>query len=290
MQDKFSILIFMILIADSGSTKTDWRLISENKEVKSVFTPGINPFYQTEKEIETQISTLLYPELMGFPVKKIFFYGAGCSFDEKKMMVKNAIASSFPNAEIEIESDLLAAARGLFGRNSGIACILGTGSNSCFYDGRNIVANVSPLGFILGDEGSGAVLGKKFAADCLKNQLPEKLKEKFLTQYELTPAQIIESVYKKPFPNRFLAQFTRFLSENIAEPSIYNIVFDSFTEFFTRNIMQYNNYKEFPVCFIGSIAYYFRDVLEVAAIELGIQIGTIMQSPMEGLIEYHKVA
>lgn len=279
----------MILIADSGSTKTDWRLISEKEEVKSVSTPGINPFYQTEEEIENQISTLLYPELMGFSVKKIFFYGAGCAFEDKKQIVKNAISVSFPKAQIEIESDLLAAARGLFLKEKGIACILGTGSNSCFYDGKNIVHNVSPLGFILGDEGSGAVLGKKFAADCLKNQLPEKLKDKFLKQYDLTPAQIIESVYKKPFPNRFLAQFTRFLSENIAEPSIYNIVFDSFTEFFTRNIMQYNNYKDYPVCFIGSIAYYFKDVLEVAANELDIQIGIIYQSPMPGLIKYHQL-
>jgi len=279
----------MILIADSGSTKTDWRLISEKEEVKSVSTPGINPFYQTEEEIENQISTLLYPELMGFSVKKIFFYGAGCAFEDKKQIVKNAISVSFPKAQIEIESDLLAAARGLFLKEKGIACILGTGSNSCFYDGKNIIHNVSPLGFILGDEGSGAVLGKKFAVDCLKNQLPEKLKDKFLKQYDLTPAQIIESVYKKPFPNRFLAQFTRFLSENIAEPSIYNIVFDSFTEFFTRNIMQYNNYKDYPVCFIGSIAYYFKDVLEVAANELDIQIGIIYQSPMPGLIKYHQL-
>ena len=279
----------MILIADSGSTKTDWRLISEKEEVKSVSTPGINPFYQTEEEIENQISTLLYPELMGFSVKKIFFYGAGCAFEDKKQIVKNAISVSFPKAQIEIESDLLAAARGLFLKEKGIACILGTGSNSCFYDGKNIIHNVSPLGFILGDEGSGAALGKKFAADCLKNQLPEKLKDKFLKQYDLTPAQIIESVYKKPFPNRFLAQFTRFLSENIAEPSIYNIVFDSFTEFFTRNIMQYNNYKDYPVCFIGSIAYYFKDVLEVAANELDIQIGIIYQSPMPGLIKYHQL-
>ena len=277
----------MILIADSGSTKTDWRLISEKEEVKSVSTPGINPFYQTEEEIENQISTLLYPELMGFSVKNLFTVQD--VHLKKKQIVKNAISVSFPKAQIEIESDLLAAARGLFLKEKGIACILGTGSNSCFYDGKNIIHNVSPLGFILGDEGSGAVLGKKFAADCLKNQLPEKLKDKFLKQYDLTPAQIIESVYKKPFPNRFLAQFTRFLSENIAEPSIYNIVFDSFTEFFTRNIMQYNNYKDYPVCFIGSIAYYFKDVLEVAANELDIQIGIIYQSPMPGLIKYHQL-
>ena len=226
---------------------------------------------------------------MGFSVKKIFFYGAGCAFEDKKQIVKNAISVSFPKAQIEIESDLLAAARGLFLKEKGIACILGTGSNSCFYDGKNIIHNVSPLGFILGDEGSGAVLGKKFAADCLKNQLPEKLKDKFLKQYDLTPAQIIESVYKKPFPNRFLAQFTRFWSEKIAEPSIYNSVFHSFTEFFTRNIMQYNNYKDYLVCFIGSIAYYFKDVLEVAANELDIQIGIIYQSPMPGLIKYHQL-
>src|SRR5574344_1162957 len=224
---------------------------------------------------------------MGFSVKKIFFYGAGCSFDEKKQMVKNAIAVSFPKAQIEIESDLLAAARGLFQKENGIACILGTGSNSCYYDGKNIIHNVSPLGFILGDEGSGAVLGKKFIADCLKNQLPEELKNKFLTTFGLTTNDIINHVYRKPFPNRYLAQFTPFLAENMAEPAIYNLIFDSFTDFFVRNVMQYPNFEEYPVSFVGSIAYYFKDILEVVAFELGITLGEIKQSPLEGLVAFH---
>jgi len=275
----------MILIADSGSTSTNWVLVEHGKSVQSLFTPGINPFYQTPEEIAGEIATLTL-NVKPSSVKAIYFYGAGCVAD-KIEMVKHAIAQSFTQSQIYIESDLVAAARGLLQHKTGIACILGTGSNSCFYDGKNIVSNVSPLGFILGDEGSGAVLGKKFIADCLKNQLPEELKNKFLTTFGLTSNDIINHVYRKPFPNRYLAQFTPFLAENMAEPAIYNLIFDSFTDFFVRNVMQYPNFEEYPVSFVGSIAYYFKDILEVVAFELGITLGEIKQSPLEGLVAFH---
>ena len=275
----------MILIADSGSTSTNWVLVEHGKSIQSLFTPGINPFYQTPEEIAGEIATLTL-NVKPSSVKAIYFYGAGCVAD-KIEMVKHAIAQSFTQSQIYVESDLVAAARGLLQHDAGIACILGTGSNSCFYDGKHIVSNVSPLGFILGDEGSGAVLGKKFIADCLKNQLPEELKNKFLTTFGLTANDIINHVYRKPFPNRYLAQFTPFLAENMAEPAIYNLIFDSFTDFFVRNVMQYPNFEEYPVSFVGSIAYYFKDILEVVAFELGITLGEIKQSPLEGLVAFH---
>ena len=278
----------MILIADSGSTKTHWCLVEKGKVVNEIFTDGINPFYQNENEIIALLDSQLIPKLPESTIEKIFFYGAGCSFPEKKLLVSQALVRFFSNAMIEIQSDLLAAARSLFQHEKGIACILGTGSNSCFYDGKEIVQNVSPLGFILGDEGSGAVLGKLLVADCLKNQLPEWIAEKLLDEYELTPAIILENVYKKPFPNRFLAKFTPFLLEHIEEPTIFNLIYDSFDAFLVRNVMQYQ-LEDTEVGFVGSIAHYFRDTLEIVASERGIVISEIIQNPMDGLVRFHTI-
>ena len=276
----------MNLIADSGSTNTHWCLVQGGKVVNEIVTDGINPFYQTDMEIIALLDDQLIPKLEKIDIDSIYFYGAGCSFPEKKILVGRALVRFFGNSMIEIQSDLLGAARSLFQHEKGIACILGTGSNSCYYNGKEIEQNVSPLGFILGDEGSGAVLGKLFIADCLKNQLPLELKEKFLTSYELTPEMILENVYKKPFPNRFLAQFTPFLLENIEEPSIFNIVYDSFDAFLVRNVMQYP-LEDILVGCVGSVAYYFRDTLEIVASERRIAISDIVQNPMNGLVKYH---
>jgi len=275
----------MLLIADSGSTKTNWTLINGTSIVKEINTNGINPFYQDEIGISLEIENKLLPQIEGQNIDFITFYGAGCSFPEKKIIVSNVLGKHFPNAVIEIQSDLLGAARALFGRNEGIACILGTGSNSCYYNGNEIIENVSPLGFILGDEGSGAVLSKTLVADCLKKQLPEHISEKFMKQYNLTPAVILEHVYKQPFPNRYLAQFTPFLSENINEPNILNIVNQSFENFFKRNITQYPQNKE--VGFVGSVAHHFSSTLKKVANEQHFIISKIVKNPMNGLIEYH---
>ena len=275
----------MHLIADSGSSKTNWSLTDGKSVLKEIDTLGINPFYQNELEISEEIENRLKPKVGNFSLKSITFYGAGCSFPEKKALVANALGKHFPDAVIEVQSDLLGAARSLFGKKDGIACILGTGSNSCYYDGHQIVENVSPLGFMLGDEGSGAVLSKTLVADCLKKQLPEHLSKKFFEQYDLTPAVIMEYVYKKPFPNRFLAQFTPFLSENIEEPAIYNIVYQGFESFFKRNILQYPEGKK--VGFIGSVAHHFREILEEVAKNQGFTVSKIEQNPMSGLVAYH---
>lgn len=277
----------MILIADSGSTKTDWCVVEQGQLVRQIGTKGTNPFFQSEEEISNEIVTALLPQLENNAFEAVYFYGAGCAFPDKIESVHRVLSTHLRVVNgIEVSSDMLAAARGLCGHQPGIACIMGTGSNSCFYDGKEIQSNVSPLGFILGDEGSGAVLGKLLIGDLLKNQLPAALKEKFLTQFDLTPADIINRVYRQPFPNRFLASLSPFLVQNLHEPGIHALVLDSFKAFLRRNVMQYD-YQHHPVHFIGSVAFYYQEILRKAANEVGIQVGTILKSPMEGLIRYH---
>ncbi len=278
----------MTIIADSGSTKTDWIMMSQlDGGTSSILTTsGINPYFQTEEEITRVLTEEFLPELCEVvTTTAVHFYGAGCAFDKVDLM-RRILQHHLPNATVEVGSDMLGAARGLCGHQPGIACILGTGSNSCHFDGEEIVSNVSPLGFILGDEGSGGSMGKLLVGDLLKNQLAPGLKEKFLQQYRLTPADIIERVYRKPFPNRFLASLSPFLAENLHEPDIHRLVLSSFESFIRRNVMQYD-YRNTPVHFTGSIAYYYKEVLKEAAARTGIRLGTIARSPIEGLARYH---
>lgn len=278
----------MILIADSGSTKTDWCTVENNEVVLQVQTKGMNPYFQSEEEIVNEINEQLLPLLHNKPISAIHFYGAGCAFDKIEVM-RNALRKSFCfEGEIEVNSDMLGTARALCGREAGIACILGTGSNSCYYDGKEIVENVSPLGFILGDEGSGAVLGKLMVGSLLKNQLTPGLKEEFLNEYQLTPAEIIDKVYRKPFPNRFLASLSPFLAKHLDDDSVQGLVKEAFAAFFRRNVMQYRQEK-CKVHFCGSIAYYYRELLMSVAEELHIGVGNIVHTPMQGLVAYHSI-
>ena len=278
----------MILIADCGSTKIDWCVVNDGKVVEQIFTSGINALLMTEEQIRETLAAELAEKVKGYAIESVYYYGAGCLFDDICANVRRAIAHNVPTAKtIEVHSDLLATARALCGQNEGIACILGTGSNSCYYNGKEIVDNVSPLGYILGDEGSGAVLGKLLVGDVLKNQLPKELCEKFLAEYDLDRQKIIEGVYKKPAANRFLASLSPFLIKNIEEPAIHRLVLNAFKSFFVRNIENYSNYKSMPVSFVGSVAFYYKDVLAEAAKALDIIIGTIIKSPMEGLVKYH---
>ena len=278
----------MILIADSGSTKTDWCVVENGQPIQQISTKGINPFFQSEEEISNEIATSLLPQLKTNALDAVYFYGAGCGFPDKIAMVHRAITKHLQiKREVEVNTDMLAVAHGLCQHEAGIACIMGTGSNSCYYDGKQIVSNVSPLGFILGDEGSGAVLGKLLVGDILKNQMTPELKEKFLKQFSLTPADIIDRVYRKPFPNRFLASLSPFLAQNIDEPCIHALVLGSFKSFLKRNVMQYENFRNSKVHFIGSVAFYYKTILAEAAQEMNIQLGTIIKIPMEGLIKYH---
>jgi N-acetylglucosamine kinase-like BadF-type ATPase len=274
-----------ILIADSGATKTDW-CVAKNGEILFRFTgKGISPVYQSEDEITEEIQKNVYPLLKNRPIDAVYFYGSGC-IPEKTAVVRNAIYQSLPVETIEVYSDLVGAAHALCGHEAGIACILGTGSNSCEWDGKTIVKHIPPLGFILGDEGSGAVLGKLLVSDALKNRLSPGLKEKLLEQYGLTQGIIIDRVYKQPFPSRFLASFSPFILENIEDSTIRRIVNTNFSDFLERNIMQYH-YRENKVNFVGSIAFHYADYLKETADSKGIRIGTIYASPMEGLVRYY---
>ncbi len=275
-----------IIVADSGSTKTTWCLCETGtRRTRFVLTAGINPYYQGENEI----STTLKNEFTSDPGKidSVFFYGAGCANSSVNSIVYNAISKYFGVDRVEVESDLMAAARSLCGHHPGIACILGTGSNSCYYDGKSIVHHVSPLGFILGDEGSGGVLGRKLLSDVLKHQLSSSLIEQFYNRYKTNVSEILENIYRKPFPNRYCAQFTIFIHENIEEEALRDLVVNEFRQFFLRNVMQYPQSRDCDIHFSGSIAYYFPDLLREAALSLGLQIGKIEKEPIGGLIDFH---
>lgn len=276
----------MILIADSGSTKTAWTLVEKADNV--IKTDGINPVFMNSGCVEEILRSQLLPQLGEQAiVTEIYFYGAGCASAKKNNLVKQALQNVFGDIKIEIASDLLGAARGLCKHQSGIACIMGTGSNSCLYENGNIRWNVPALGFILGDEGSGAVLGKLLMGNLFKNQLPDVVKQDFEQTYGLTMMDVIEKVYRTPLPNRFLASFGPFISKHINQPAVYNMVYDALESFIVRNVKQYP-YTTLPVYFTGSIAFYFADILNQLADKHGFTIGRIDQDPLQGLVEFHQ--
>lgn len=276
----------MILIADSGATKTDWCIGKNSIDAQIVQTQGINPFHQSKEHISLVLEKELTPQLESLEtIAQIHFYGAGCT-PEKAIIVKEALQVFFPYADIHIYSDLLGAARALCCKEQGIACILGTGSNSCEYDGEQIISNVSPLGYILGDEGSGAVLGKRLVGDCLKKQLPEMICTSFLEYVGISSAEIIDKVYRQPQANRFLASLTPFLSVHREKPEIHALLLSCFTDFFMRNVMQYN-YSSCKVHFTGSIAWHFQEEVKEAAQILNLQTGRFVKNPIHGLMNYH---
>ena len=278
----------MILIADSGSTKTAWCLISGNQRVKDITTKGINPFYQTEEEIEAELKNTLCQEIGGEnKINSVYFYGAGCADSQINNKLAKTLQQVLKSDKAEVSSDMLGAARGIFKHQKGIACIMGTGSNSAYYDGNEIVKSIPAGGFIIGDEGSGAVLGKTLIADYIKNQMPENILAEFKKFYNGTYLDVVNHVYKQPFPNRWLANFTKFMYEKREDDYIHNMIVNSFTLFFNRNIKQFDSWKDTEVGFVGSIAYYFEKELKEAAQKCEITVSKIYQNPIEGLIEYH---
>lgn len=282
----------MYLIADSGSTKTDWCLCKEDTILATVQTQGLNPYHQKEEVIEQVIISELLPQLEQYVnlmlrgELKIIFYGAGCANETACNRVRTALEKVLSVDDITIHSDLLGAARALCGHEEGIVCVLGTGSNSCLYDGNEIIANTPPLGYILGDEGSSAVLGRRLVGDCLKNQLPDNVRDEFFAEYALTQEIILERVYRQPLANRFLASLTPFLSKHREVPEVHRLLVESFTDFFVRNVKQYRR-PWLPLHFVGSVAKAFESELKEAAEGLGMEIGDVVQSPLEGLVKYH---
>lgn len=277
----------MILIADSGGSKTDWRLIDKSGTVGQASAPGFNPYYQPIEDLKKSVHELLLPKI-NEEISKIFFYGAGVSSVKNQLTIKSAFLEFFPEAHIEIGWDLLAAARALCGHEPGIACIMGTGSNSCLYDGEKIIGNVANLGWILADEGSGANIGRKFLVDYLREVMPENLRAQFRERYPLSREEFLEKVYQQERPSAFLASFTKFIFQHLKDPYCYKLIYNSFAEFYENNVMKYENYKQLKVHFTGSISFYFSDILRQVANDKGITVKNILEGPIAGLTLYHK--
>tara|TARA_Y100000589_G_scaffold332008_1_gene388552 strand:- start:1559 stop:2404 length:846 start_codon:yes stop_codon:yes gene_type:complete len=276
----------MIVIADMGATKTDWSFTEDSTVIKNISTKGFNPYFHTTGEI----IDLLRPEFLGEDfsnVEQVHFYGAGCSNNEKIKTVEHALKIYFPYASIEVNHDLLASARALCGKSPGIACILGTGSNTCLYDGMHIIANNPSLGFILGDEGSGGDLGRELIKAYYYGTLNLELDRKLEKQFNVDKNSLLGNVYSTDKPNAFCAAFTPFLTQNIEEKCISELVKNSFREFFTRHILTYDNYQKLPINFVGSIAFHFKKQLKEVATEFGSKIGIVIKAPVAKLIEYH---
>lgn len=277
----------MMLIADSGASKTDWRIIDREGKIEQAQTIGFNPYYQPIEQFDREVREVLMPQIKQ-PIDKIFYYGTGCSSDKNRKLIRNVLEIFFPQAHIEIWHDLLAAARALCGTEEGIACILGTGSNSCYYDGFKIVDNVTSLGYLLGDEGSGAYFGKRILADYIRKELPENLWDQFKKRFPFDRDEILDRVYTQEMPSRFLGSFSHFIFQHLKEPYCYKLVYDGFGQFFEKNVMKYNRYEKLKVHFTGSVAFYFSDILRQVANDKGITVKNILESPIAGLTLYHK--
>lgn len=276
----------MKLIADSGSTKTSWKLIGPTGSSTAIKTQGINPFFRSEEDIYQELKQSLLPET-GTDVQEIYFYGAGIVNPEKGEIIRRALSRLYTQATIEAHSDVLGAAIALFGNQPGIACILGTGSNACLFDGEKIIQGISPLGFILGDEGSGAVMGRKLLGDYFKEVMPAALREEFSNRFNLTREEALNRVYRTEKPNQFLAQFVPFLSEHKNSVYCHELVQQSFMEFFERNVAKLPRYSSYPIGFIGSVAWHFSQILDTTASYFGFEHTTLIKDPIDGLEKYY---
>ena len=273
-----------ILIVDSGSTKADW-LFKHEEKIELFHTNGMNPFFRTKDDIVKEMEEKITPKT-GCDVEAIYFYGAGVVATSNP--VKEALSTVFPNAMTETHSDIIAACRALFGRDEGIACIIGTGSNACLYDGKKVTAKIPPLGFILGDECSGTDFGKRLLGDYFKKVIPENLKLAFENEYSPQLADILHKTYKEECPNRFLASFTPFISNNIDNPYCSDMVKKCFGKFIERNVLSLPKCTNYPIGMIGSIAYRFQDIFKTQLVQYGFGSPIIMKDPIAGLAKFHQ--
>ena len=276
----------MLIIADSGSTKTTWSVTYPGGNNEVFATEGLNPYYMDETYIVNAIKQGMGTGIVFDEVKQIFFYGAGCDGD-KKQVLASALSSLFVNSAVEVDSDMMAAARSLVGNGSGLVCILGTGMNSCLIEDGKISHQVNSLGFLMGDEGSGAYLGKRLLVLYARYALSQEVMDLFFQEYQIMPDDVLDLFYAQKLPNRFSASFTVFLSKYIEHACIYDIVKSGFSDFFVNIISRYPNYKQFRINCVGSIAFVFHEVLEEVAREFGMTSGKISKSPMEDLYKFH---
>lgn len=278
----------MYLIADSGSTKCDWMLVDEQgKEIESFTTMGFNPFFHDEHIIANAIRNNPGLFASAASVELVFLYSAGCSSRELKLVVERGLKHIFKQANVYVDHDLVAAAFATYNGKPGISCILGTGSNSCFFDGDNVSEEVPALGYILGDEGSGSYYGKKLLAEFLYHKLPKSISGILENQYKVTKKDIFENVYMKPHANVYLASFMKIFSDHRDNPWVVETIANGSRLFLQNHVQCFPNYRKVPVHFVGSIAYYFEDILRNVAGRMDIQTGNIIQKPIYGLVDYH---
>ncbi|HBX50946.1 MAG: hypothetical protein A2275_01515 [Bacteroidetes bacterium RIFOXYA12_FULL_35_11] len=277
----------MYLIADSGSTKTDWKIVQNDGGILEFQTVGMNPFFTKISEV-TEIAEKTFSTINTAEIQKIYFYGAGCINEEKCSTIISGLKPVFQNSAFEIFSDLTGAARALFGKDEGIAAILGTGCNSGYYDGEKIESNISPLGYILGDEGSGAYMGKKLIKGILRNEFSEEITSFFFNEYNLDKEKILDAVYRQAFPNRFLAQFSKFINKNISIPEIAEIPNNCFEDFISNMICKYKGCDILPLGIVGSVGFYFKEQLMQVCRNHNITIDKILLSPIDELVLFHE--
>jgi len=277
----------MILVIDSGSFKADWVIVSSNK-TNQFQTIGLNPYFITKNTVHKEIQDIKDLTENTDQIDQLFFYGAGCNSQENNTIIQNTMASIFTNAKVHVFSDLLGAARALFQKESGIACILGTGSNCCVFNGKEITEKRPALGYILGDEGSGTYMGKILLKQFLYGELPQALEEEFTHTYQLTQENILDALYKAPFPNRYLAKFTTFLHKHWENQAIDKIIYQSIDDFFTQHILKLHTKNQPNIRFTGSIAWHFRDYIHSISKKYQLNVDHISQSPVKGLIQYHE--
>ncbi len=276
------------LIADSGATKCTWCVLENGKKKTSITTQGISPYFLTGQQITALLQKELLPRLKRFSIDEVYYYGTGLGNPLNVKIMRKVFRGVFPDAAIEVQNDLLAAARALCGKEKGVACILGTGANSCYYNGKKIMKNSPGLGYVLGDEGSGAYLGRKVIQYYLYDTYDEELKARFEKRFQTNAVDIMENVYKKPLANRYLAGFAIFLAENRGHYMIENIIEDGLNDFFFTHLYKYRESWTHPIHFTGSIAYGFRDVLKELCATYELELGKVLKAPMDGLIEYHR--
>lgn len=279
----------MIVIADGGSTKTNWCLINEAGRKIHFNTEGYNPYFAKQDYIENSLRTTLPDSLDPSKLVEVYYYGAGCSTDANKKIVADAMQRVFVNAKINVDHDLLASCRALLGDEPGFAAILGTGTNTCLYDGKGIALNIDSLGYFLGDEGSGSNIGKRLLADYMKGFMPKGLSESFFNIYGLSNEDIFDNIYNKPLPNRFCASFSKFLYDFKTVYTEYaeDVIDTAFTAFFEKLVIHYPNYNKHLLNVVGSVGYSFRDRLSVVADKYEMGVGKIIRSPIDDLVEYH---
>lgn len=275
------------LIADSGATKAEWCLIHNGRK-RTLFTQGISPYFLNTQQIVDLLEKELAPGLKKVTVEEVHYYGTGCANPENAASIKKALKKVFPGAKVEVNTDLMAAARAVCGHEKGIACILGTGSNSCFYNGKKIVKNSPGIGYVLGDEGSGAYLGKKVLQYYMYDTFDEDLRARFDAKFLTNKVEILDNVYKKPLANRYLASFAIFLADNRGHYMVENILEDGLNDFYFQHLCKYREVWTSPVNFVGSVAFGFKDILQELCNSYEFELGTVMKNPMPGLVTYHK--